>query len=167
MKVAYCQAQQLYHHTFQRDNSPRVQQSNNQYLVKVLHEAICNVFQSVILKSAGFLLSLQEILDLVRRDFFSALSELEKYRPGHVQRQSFLNSINLIMETTSSSDSKRLYISKKYENRVMMTQVIKTQGMRVPKVQTFILYQLRYMIMLVSQCLFYVCLQFYLNKHKT
>ena len=103
-------------------------------------DAICNVFQRVILKSAGFLLSLQEILDLVRRDFFSALSELEKYRPGHVQRQSFLNSINLIMEMTSSSDSKRRYISKKYENRVMMTQVIKTQGMRIPKVQTFILY---------------------------
>ena len=86
------------------------------------------------------MLSLQEILDLVRRDFFSALSELEKYWPGHVQQQSFLNSINLIVEMTSSNGSKRLYISKKYEKRVMMTQVIKTQGMRIPKVQTFILY---------------------------
>ena len=87
-----------------------------------------------------FLLSLQEILNLVRRDFFSALGGLEKYRPGHVQQQSFLNSINIIMEMTSSSDSKRLHISKKYENKVMMTQVIKTQGMRIPKVETFILY---------------------------
>ena len=42
------------------------------------------------------------------------------------------------MEMTSSSDSKRLYISKKYENKVMMTQVIKTQGMRIPKVQTLL-----------------------------